>query len=281
MALVTFANGETQTCFPSKESIGLAVGIKKSTVYEGIKELKDAGVIDINIRENDKKQTSNEYVLLPIPFRNTEEAVCNTNPPPSVLQTPPVRNTNPNKKKLNKKNINETSLPKDKPSVDEPSLHTLFRNDYGAYFEHKNKCPAPWDAKEASRLKKWMQSNPTITRDKWRAILTNRARSPVGHAKALSVWIGVAVGWLNGPADDWGKAMVNGGTNGAVPRGKTDQNLAILAASIERGKRKSGSDEDGLFSTGAGGFGGATGVVHPSLSRLRLAGVSSGDGKAE
>lgn len=147
----------------------------------------------------------------------------------------------------------ETSLPKDKPSVDEPSLHTLFRNDYGAYFEHKNKCPAPWDAKEASRLSKWMKSNPTITRDQWRAILTNRARSPVGHAKPLSVWIGVAVGWLNGPADDWGKAIVNGGTNGAVPTGKADRNMAILQQSLNRGKRQGGANEDGMFSSGGDG----------------------------
>lgn len=109
MALASFANSETQTCFPSKETLGLAVGVKKSTIYEGLKELKDAGVIEINIRENDQNQTSNEYVLLPIPFRNTETPVRNTNPPPFAERTPPVRNTNPNKSNLNQPKINNSA----------------------------------------------------------------------------------------------------------------------------------------------------------------------------
>lgn len=141
----------------------------------------------------------------------------------------------------------ETSLPKDKPSVDEPSLLTLFREDFDRYYQHKNNAPGPWDAKEATRLKRWMQANPTITREQFRVILNNRARSPVGHAKPLSVWIGVAVGWLNGPADDWGKAIANGGVNGSVPTGKADRNMEILQRSLNRGKRQSGAHEDGMF----------------------------------
>lgn len=137
----------------------------------------------------------------------------------------------------------EKTLPKGKPS---DPRHSIFRKIFDEYYQFKNNAPAPWDAKEAGRLSKWLIANPTITEDQWRIILRNRTRSPVSHAKPLSYWIGTAIGWLNGPADDWGKA-VTGGKNGAVPVGKADGNLAVLEESLNRGKRKSGANEDGLL----------------------------------
>jgi hypothetical protein len=112
-------------------------------------------------------------------------------------------------KRIEKKNLSA----KVKPSrVKEPTLLSIFRQDLDAYYLHKTEKPAPWDGKEAARLSGWMRANPTITRDEWRRILTNRARSPVAHAVPTSVWINRAVSWLNGPADEWGKSLTGGNT---------------------------------------------------------------------
>lgn len=143
--------------------------------------------------------------------------------------------------------------PSEDPPKEEFTKHHLFRLDFDKYYQFKNGVPGPWGKKEAGQLDRWMKANPTITQEQWLTILRNRAKSPVGHAKPLSVWIGVAVGWLQGPADDWGKAIKNGATNGNVPTGKADRNLEILQRSINRGKRESGADEDGVFPPGGDG----------------------------
>jgi hypothetical protein len=60
-------------------------------------------------------------------------------------------------------------------------LHS-FGLEFNKYYQSKNGVDAPWDEKEAGRLSRWMKANPTITREQWRTILTNRERSPVCHA---------------------------------------------------------------------------------------------------
>lgn len=213
-----------------------------------------------SVSETPSADTGKNVSATPKDVSETQKSVSETLPPDPLLG----------------RTINEPSgnlLPKDKPSVlsdspddapgEEPPKEDppkqeftkthLFRLDFDKYFQYKNGAPAPWDKKEASRLSNWIKANPTITQEQWLTILRNRARSPVGHAKPLSVWVGVALGWLQGPADDWGKAIKIGATNGNVPTGKADRNLEILQRSLNRGKRQSGADEDGMFSTSGDG----------------------------
>lgn len=112
----------------------------------------------------------------------------------------------------------ESSSPKKKDSsVD--SRHTPFRESFDRYYQHMKKVPAPWDGKEARNLSLWLKKNPTITLDQWRVILNNRARSPVSHASELSRWLGKALNWIDGPADEWGKSLGgSGGTSKAQLR---------------------------------------------------------------
>lgn len=120
--------------------------------------------------------------------------------------------------------------------VAEPTEHTLFRQDFDRFFQHKNQAPAPWDAKEATVLSRWMKANPTISRAQWQTILNNRARSPCAYAAPLSKWIGSALAFLNGTADDWGKPT-EGGHHGppALNRAaqRTNGNIAAAIAAAE------------------------------------------------
>ena len=56
--------------------------------------------------------------------------------------------------------------PKPKAPVDE--RFSIFRTDFETHFSNLNSVPAPWDAKEASSLSRWLKANPTVTQVQWR-----------------------------------------------------------------------------------------------------------------
>jgi hypothetical protein len=97
---------------------------------------------------------------------------------------------------------------KAKPSPDPRSSE--IRTTYQEWFERANGIPAPWDAKEARNLARFLKSNPTISVGQWRNILAHRARSPVSRTASLSTWVSRALAWLEGPADEWGRPISNG-----------------------------------------------------------------------
>lgn len=96
MGLVTFANGKTQQCFPSKGTLAKLLGVSSATIFRGLKILQDAGIIRIDIRKSGANQLSNEYVLLPTPMSVGHGGGC-------LLDMPPMSVGHPNKKKFNKK----------------------------------------------------------------------------------------------------------------------------------------------------------------------------------
>jgi hypothetical protein len=86
-----------------------------------------------------------------------------------------------------------------------------FRSVFERYFAHMTPgMQAPWDAKEAANLSRWLKANPIVTYEQWRRLLNNRARSDVPHAVRLSKWIGDSLTWLNNTTDKYGKAQGNG-----------------------------------------------------------------------
>jgi hypothetical protein len=82
-----------------------------------------------------------------------------------------------------------------------------FKAAFQDTFAVENSIPAPWDAKEATNLKKFLAANPTIVLEQWRRILYHRSISPINHKASLSVWISRALAWLDAPADEWGKPL--------------------------------------------------------------------------
>lgn len=82
-----------------------------------------------------------------------------------------------------------------------------FKAAFQVTFSIENGVPAPWDAKEATNLKKFLAANPTIVMEQWRHILYHRSISPINHKASLSVWISRALAWLDAPADEWGKPL--------------------------------------------------------------------------
>ena len=130
MALVYFANGDSQSCFPKKEALATLTGTGKTTIYEGIEELKKASVIDVKERIGDSGKTSNEYILLPIPFRNTETDVRNTNVPHSPRERTPIRHANViNENKEELEEVNETVImnASKKGKFTEEQIETLYQ----------------------------------------------------------------------------------------------------------------------------------------------------------
>ena len=97
MGLVSFASSKDQTCFPSKGTLAELLGVSKTTIYEGLQALKEAGLIDVTERKNGDTTLSNEYTLLPIPHAQYEPPVRNTNGDVVRNTNPPMRNTNDNK----------------------------------------------------------------------------------------------------------------------------------------------------------------------------------------
>jgi len=115
MGLVTFANGKTQECFPSKATLAKLLGVSTPTIFRGLKTLERSGAIRIDSRDTTGRgQISNEYVLLPTPMSVGHGGLCPTD-------TPPMSVGHPNKKKINKKNFNQKK-------------ETLGIEDYGVGF---------------------------------------------------------------------------------------------------------------------------------------------------
>lgn len=100
MGLVTFSNGKTQQCFPSKATLAGLLGVSEMTVFRGLKALESAGVVRIDVRKIGRDQLSNEYMLLPPP-------VSEGYAPPYHTGVPPISEGYANKKKLNKKKVNK------------------------------------------------------------------------------------------------------------------------------------------------------------------------------
>lgn len=67
-ALARFANNETQTCFPSQDTIAKMLGLTRQTVNKALDSLEKAGLIEIRGRTRESGgRASNEYTLLPVP----------------------------------------------------------------------------------------------------------------------------------------------------------------------------------------------------------------------
>jgi uncharacterized protein YdaU (DUF1376 family) len=124
--------------------------------------------------------------------------------------------TSPKPLKAKKQNTS----PKVPPSVD--PRFSLFKDDFERDFKYHNKVPAPWEVKEASNLSRWLKANPEITQEQWRNILRHRRDSPLNKSAPLSTWIGKAFSWLHGIADEWGKPVNGGKTNGRVENNRTN-----------------------------------------------------------
>lgn len=107
MALTAFADGDSQACFPSKETISRLCGIGKTAVYEGLKDLHAGNVIEIRERKSGTKNLSNEYVLLPIPVRVANDPRSCGELPPFAIRTTPIRHANANKNQCNENHIEQ------------------------------------------------------------------------------------------------------------------------------------------------------------------------------
>lgn len=153
---------------------------------------------------------------------------------------------------------------KAKPPQVVDDRNSFFMQDFRKAFLHINHIEAPWDGKEAGSLARWLKKNPTITREQWQAILRNRRDSPVGQKTELSRWIGLALSWLDGLADEWGKPT---GGNGHVGNTKKPTIVEAQLAELQRftdkrngnGRQNSGScvpvGDDDRENTAGGGAG--------------------------
>jgi hypothetical protein len=102
--------------------------------------------------------------------------------------------------------------------------------------------PAPWDAKEATNLARFLKANPTITIEQWRRILYHRAQSPINQKASLSRWIAQALSWLDAEADEWGKPLGAGKRSApaaSVPKRLSADELRAREKADEENERES------------------------------------------
>jgi biotin operon repressor len=101
-ALASFANFETQTCFPTQEAIARLVGISRRTVGRKVKLLEQLGLIRV-----ERKRGSCIYHLLEPGDAPKRTQPCDRNDPSD--RTP--RNTNKNHlTRINNKNIDDKNF---------------------------------------------------------------------------------------------------------------------------------------------------------------------------
>jgi len=185
MGLVTFANGKTQECFPSKGTLAKLLGVSKPTIFRGLKTLEGAGVIRIDSRSTGRGQISNEYILLPTPVSIGYGVPC-------VLDTPPVSVGHPNKKKINKKNLNEKKNP-----WGDSVLGVKFSNTYPKRVDDENESArVRWFRREAEKVAKKRFSGDMQAAENW---LLGRATSYVNSVKFVTTqirFIPFARNWL-------------------------------------------------------------------------------------
>jgi hypothetical protein len=170
--------------------------------------------------------------------------------------------------------------PSAKPKAPADQRFGLFREDFERDFKYVNKVAAPWDAREASNLSRWLKANPEITQEQWRNILRNRRASPLSKAAPLSQWIGKSLSWLAGQADEWGKEIKpNGGRNAAVSQGRGQKSVGVLEEFINDTERGGDAYQNGNIPAGEHGQGDPE-IIHGVSGRLGFESVPSGHEKS-
>ena len=111
-----------------------------------------------------------------------------------------------------------------------------FKNAFLDAFKTTNGIDAPWDAKEATNLARFLRANPSITLEQWNHVLYHRSLSPINQKASLSTWVGRALAWLDATADEWGKPLHGKDGNGYRNRGqaRTESNLNNARAAAQR-----------------------------------------------
>lgn len=177
MAMCRMADNETQTCFPSMETLSEKTGVARSTVALCVKELSDIGLIDWK-----RTGRSNRYQLL----ETMSEIRTSQNETMSEIQSSEVRNpgdlmsdqSDSNKTKEQDSLIlsppaSETTIVKPKKEPD--PRHQPFRKTLEKFWTHQNpNTPIPnWGVADAGQLGKFLKDWPTIDRETFTQWLRN------------------------------------------------------------------------------------------------------------
>jgi hypothetical protein len=69
--------------------------------------------------------------------------------------------------------------------------HMPFVAELAAYWKSRNQlCSTlPWQGRDGKALKQFLEANPLLTREQFRQLLANRARSAVAHGDRVYLWI--------------------------------------------------------------------------------------------
>lgn len=162
------------------------------------------------------------------------EQLEHTGPESGTQYAPPVPVPVPVPEPVPEAKAKTKAPAKDKPSPDPRASE--FRLTFQDGFKVANGVQAPWDAKEATNLSRFLKANPTITLEQWRHILYNRTLSPVNQKASLSTWVARALAWLDAPADDWGKTLNGGNRSGYGNHGQSRTNGNLTAARVAAGR---------------------------------------------
>jgi hypothetical protein len=278
LALADRHNTETGRCDPSVSRIAKDCGMSTRSVQNSIKSLQTTGLLIPTPRKVQDKNLSNLYTLhlyvnpevvqdvhgagravvqevhqggaadAPGVVQDVHQTGAGRAPEPVIeLVIEPGREP----KDFAKPKASRNKAVKQLSFSD--SRFTPFREAFGKYYQHKVGAPAPWEAKEATQLSRWLKANPTITLEQWQTLLQHRNKSPVNHATPLSSWIGKALTWLEKPQDDFGREV----RNGAVSHSKTGGNLAVVRRALAGRKHSGFVGENGNTSPSSAGRGNA------------------------
>jgi hypothetical protein len=178
-----------------------------------------------------------------------------------------------------KTSTNTKTLPAKRKASQVDERFALFKSDFDKAYEFMNHIPAPWDAKEATNLSRWLKKNPTASRAQWQNILQNRKRSPINHAAELSRWINSAFSWLEGPADEWGKKINGNGRSYGRNASSIEAIREYAAGSDGRTADDQKTVPTGLFDSSRDSISGARGAIPDGSIRPDHEQGSAPDGK--
>jgi hypothetical protein len=277
LALADHANNAGGDCWPSVKTIAAEMRIGERSVARSLSVLEDRGWISVMRRSRDHKGNSYKIVMeklkslatvagendeLPATEAGGENVEVTCQPVQVTCQIRQSHLPNPTESPAKSASVSilfnrpEPSMNRPEPSSLAPSVikqrsmpeaMTVFDlpliggKEYGVpqklYNEYVAAFPGVSVMAELARLRVWLLSNPT------------RMKTIKGMPRFMNHWLS---------KEQDRQPPQHGGRNyGALPHGKADGNLAILAESLRDGKREDRAHAHGLLPPGGDGSGDA------------------------
>jgi hypothetical protein len=253
LALADHANDAGTDCWPSVKAISFEMRIGKSSVIRSLKTLANDGWITVMRKSREHKGNSYRIALEKLRAQESDATLTPEVPESDATPTPEITKSGANEFTVRCHTGKSQVSPSPLSGVKSASL---FKN-----------CPEPSENRpEQSKRSSSFVLPDWVPAEQWKHFIEMRAskrNKPTAHAAKLLITKldqfrssgqdpgdvldqSTANGWM-------GIFPLKGNSNGNLPLGKSDANLAVLAESLARSERKDRAGSHGLLSAGDDG----------------------------